>query len=290
VASVTSPDFPLKPLFMQSLAGEDPINYAAYEFRHLVNAMWATPGVIGQASFQVTQADQLGWNIRVGGGQATSGGYYIYLGSGITISLAGLNTNPAATRTHKVFLTVQDKSNSGTGTRYAANVVVAEDTGSGAPTPEATVSILLATVRISPGQSQILNSHINANPRRASDAAVPYDLDSNGRLVSTIASAHTVINASPLRLRYGNGRVWISGTARLKSGAAFTALSYDLWRMPDWAWPTNDKRLLASTTDSSMVCRLYVSAADGMVTATLSSGKTNDPQYLHLDGLSYEIE
>lgn len=290
MATYTSPDFPLKPLFMQTLAGDTPINYAAYEFRHLVNAIWLTPGIIGQTSFALTQADQLGWNIRVGGGSATSGGYYIYLGAGFTLSLAGFNTNPAATRTHKVFLVVQDKSNSGTGSGYSANVVVTEDTGAGAPTPDATVSILLGTVRISPGQSNILNSHISANPRRASDASIPYDLAANDRLVSTIGSADTVINASPLRLRYGNGRVWISGSARLKSGNAFTATSYDLWRMPDWAWPFNDKRMLAATTDSSMLCRLYVSSADGMVTATLSSAKTDNPQYLHLDGLSYEIE
>jgi hypothetical protein len=48
--------------------------------------------------------------------------------------------------------------------------------------------------------------------------------------------------------------------------------------------------MLAATTDSSMICRIYVSSADGMVTATLSSAKTDNPQYLHLDGLSYEIE
>lgn len=288
MATVTSPDFPLKPLYMQSLTGEDAINYAAYEFRHLVGGMWQTPGVIGWTGFQVTQADALGWNIRVGGGEAVSGGYFIYLGTGITISLAALNTNPSATRTHKVFLVVQDKANGGATSGYSANVIVAEDTGTGAATPAATVSILLATVKISPGQSNILNTHISANPRRASDAALPYLLAANDRLVSTIGSADTVINASPARIRYGNGRVTLHGALRLKTGNPFTAASYDLGRLPDWAWPNNDRRLIGASSAASTVFRLYISCTDGMLTATIPAD--DNPTYLYLDGISYEIE
>lgn len=285
MANVFTPFLASKPLYMQTVAGDAPINYSADEFRNMNQVIWYSPGICTPTSFLVEQADTAGWRIKVRAGYAATQGYFIVSGSDITIDVSSLNTNPAATRTHRVYLLLHDKS-LGLSAAYGARLAVAEDTGAGADLPPSNASILLATFTISPGQSSIQNSHITAKPRNASQAGPFHEMQDFFRSGGGFSSAHTVIPASPARFRVGAGRVQLSGAIKQNSGSAFLSSSYDLGTLPLIAQPRYDQHLVAPSSAANP-WRLYI-AKDGSFTATINSG--DNPLYLYLDGITYEID
>lgn len=286
MATIYSAEFGVKPLFMQALAGDPVINYSAAEFRNLIEAIFYTPGVITPTSFLVEQADSVGWAVKVRAGYAATQGYLVTNGADVTVNVSGLNTNPAGTRTHRVYLLVHDKVLTG-GSLYAARIAVAEDTGSGATLPDSTASILLGTFTISPGQSNIQNSHITAQPRHASQAGSFVEL--TPYFNAGFSSMHlTVDTKAPARFRFGSGRVQFSGGIKQNSGSPFLSTSYNLGQLPLIARPKYDQHLVAPNT-GTYPWRLYV-AKDGTFTATIPGTESNNPQYLYLDGIVYEID
>lgn len=283
MANVFSNPLSIVPLFMQTPPGVPEINYSAANFRSLIEVLFYSPGVCTPTSFAVTQADTAGWAIKVAPGYAATEGYFITSGGAITVNLTGMNTNPASTRTHRVYLLVQDSLNNGSG--FYAQIAVGEDTGAGATLPPCTASLQLATFTISPGQSNIQNSHITARPRRASDAGGFVPLADY--LVSTFASANTVLESvAPARLHYGSGRIHLSGALRRANGTAFTANSYTLGTLPMMATPKYDQHLISASSGNNP-WRLFI-GRDGGFGATINTG--DDPAYLYLDGLEYEID
>lgn len=283
MATIYSADLSAKPLYMQALAGDTVINYTAAEFRNLNEAVFYTPGVITPTSFLVEQADVVGWAIKVRPGYACTQGYFVSSGADITVNVSQLNTNPAGTRTHRVYLLVQDKVLNGTG--YNAKIVVSEDTGSGATLPESTASILLATFTISPGQSNIQNSHITWRPRHASQSGTFVNV---ADYMTGYKSADTGYATGPAQFRFGSGRIHMRGGIMQNSGSPFLKNSYTLGILPLIARPKYDVRVSAATS-SSYPWRLYI-APDGTFTATLSPATGDEPQYLFLDGVTYEID
>lgn len=290
MALIPTPPFADVPLFMQAVAGDPEIDYSAADFGRLLQSVWQSPGVIGSTSFHVQQADTPGWAIKILPGRLTTGRYHINLDAAITIDVSALNTNPVATRFHRVYLAVSDKTAGDT--EYSARIKVAEDFGAGANPPVNASVFLLATFTISPGQSNIQNSHIAASPRNASDAEDFVQLDNGGYLTGPVVDASDLLNSAPARARYGNGRVQLSGAVRLGSNARFTGnpnlatLPYNL-RPYYTVWCAAACSDDTGTGSGSLYYRLQV-APSGVMTAALPTGVT--PLYLMLDGISYEVD
>jgi hypothetical protein len=290
VALIPTPPFADIPLFMQAVAGDPEIDYSAADFGRILQSVWRTPGVIGSTDFHVQQADTPGWAIKILPGRAMIGRYLVTLDTAITIDVSALNTSPAATRFHRVYLAVSDKVSGDT--EYSARIKVAEDFGAGANPPVNASVFLLATFTISPGQSNIQNAQIAAVPGNASYAEDLINLFTAGYLASGVVSAYVDIN-SPPRARYGMGRVQLSGGVMQSGGARFTAASTVIGTLPYNLRPYYTVWCPAACSDDlgtgsgSLYYRLNI-APSGVMTADLPTGVT--PKYLMLDGISYEVD
>lgn len=296
MATIPSPPFTVTPLFMQALAGDPVINYSADDFSVLTTSIWPSPGVITATSFQVQQADNVGWAIKILAGRAVVGDYLVAQDTAITMDVSALNTTPVGTRTHRVFLVVDDKVQGGTD--YNARIKVVEDFGSGASAPAGAAVLLLAAFTISPGQSNIQNANISAKPRNASAAGAFTELYSGMHIESTgyngVLDASGDINTAPARVRYGNGRVQFSGAVKNSNAATFpAAVQIKLGTLPRYLWPQYVVYMTGACSDStgsatgSFTWRLTIDRAGNMIGNT-PTGTT--PQYLMFDGISYEID
>lgn len=293
MATIPGPHFTAVPLFMQSLVGEDPINYSAADFgSQLLQAIWPSSGVITPTAFHVEQADTVGWAIKVRTGRAIVGRYLVTSDTTYTIDVSALNTSPVGTRTHRVFLVVQDKLEGGDG--YYAHVKVVEDFGSSAAVPEAAAVLLLAAFTISPGQTGITDANISAKPRNASDAGEPLDIKASGALNNQVNANHAdgsganVAGIGPARARYGNGRVQLSGGIwrAVTPAASFVVGATTIGTLPYYLRPLYDVWLTLASSHFKP-WRLHIEP-DGTMTAHIPDDSA--PLYLYFDGASYEID
>ncbi len=165
-------------LFQSAAEGDTEIEYSAVQFRALPGALFYGQGVARYGELRMEQrAAGANWSVDILAGRALVGGptgydmYVVVLAETLNVPLTGLNTEPAAERTHRVFVAVADELVSGTG--YGASIVVTEDTGSGAGEPDAVAFIELGTITIAPGQSSILDAHLDYAPEVVEAAGRP---------------------------------------------------------------------------------------------------------------------
>lgn len=292
-----------KPLFLQAVAPDDPIEYSAADMRLLAGAIWPRTGIITNDAFNVTQrANAAGWAIDVAPGMAVlgdSGGgtadrYLVAQQQTVTIDLIGnsapmtdINTGPSALRTHRVWLAVYDRTKSGT--LYEGRIIVTEDTGAGAPTPGAADGnpshvLQIASFGIAPGQVNITNNHVVNSVRHASF----------GSSHNTIPISDNIVvgpPGTPRVIRSGTGARLQGGFKRL-SGNNFTAgASYILGRLTEPYRPIMNRYLVApaghAANVSAFTYRLTVTT-DGNLEADIPDGYT--PNWLGLDGCTYELD
>lgn len=291
MATVTSEAFTAVPLFMQAASGDPAINYSAADFGRLVQATWQSVGVLTATSFKVEQADVVGWSVKIRPGYAVLGSYLVYQPTAITVSVSAFNTAPSATRTHRVYLVVNDKLAGGS--EYAAHIVVVEDTGAGATAPTAAGVLLLAAFTISPGQSNIQQGQISAKPRNASDAGDFLTLADNGYLAGGVLDATAAIGTAPARARFGSGRIQLSGALRRTGTTTFAAGPVIVATLPSFMRPLYTVYCAAACSDTagdgtgSLYYRMQVDTA-GVMTANIPTGSS--PQYLMLDGIVFEAD
>lgn len=296
MATIPSAPFTVTPLFMQAVAGDPVINYSAQDFTRLSTSIWRSPGVITPTSFRVEQADTVGWAVKIRPGRALVGDYLVYQDTAITIDMSVMNTSPTGTRYHRAYLVIDDKVQGGA--EYSCRIKVVEDFGSGATPPAGVAILLLATIAISPGQSNIQNINIAAKPRHASHASAYAELYTDVHIETTgyngVVDASGDLNTAPPRARYGDGRGWLSGALKRANSAVFTGgTAYTLGALPDYLAPNYVQYLSAASnvstgsTTGGYSWRLTI-ARDGTMTATIPD--TTSPTYLMLDGISYDID
>lgn len=292
---------PTTPFFLQKKPGDGtPITYSAADFRRYTAALLRRTGVLGANDFIVAQATNVGFKIKVNSGFAHVGGtgldYLVHLPSDVEIDVTNFNLNPSGLRTHKVWVTVNDALYGGS-TEYTGNVVVTEDIGSGAPTPTAAANIYIASFTITGGQANILNSHIRNSVRRYGGSAGEYTLLN---LASGYKDAFDQVGCAPVRAIYtGGGFVRLGGAVWRDGGTPFTGGNdYKVMTLPGNYRPNNYTRYQAatcsiyyqhstSTGTGSYSCRLRIDP-DGSVTVTVPS--INNPQFVHLDGVTYDLD
>ncbi|MDP8971154.1 MAG: hypothetical protein M3N52_11810 [Actinomycetota bacterium] len=293
---------PVKPLFLQAVGSDTPIEYPADVLRHLVGAVWREAGVLRTSHFAVTQrAAGADWSVDITSGYAVVGGgvgnqRYLVYGAGTTnMPLTTFNTAPTATRTHKAWLVLYDKAVSGA--LYEAQFVITEDTGSGAPTPPNSPSYYfqLGTITIAPAQSNISSAHIGDTRPLASLNLSSHLQLGHLRQVDNLTLETGILNGSgthggetPKVTLYGH-TVALRGTIMRSSDLAFQAGStYTLCNLPAAYRPAAIRRMLgagASAATSSYDWRCQVEPS-GIVYAYINNAYS--PTYLSLDGIYFE--
>lgn len=166
-----------RPLFMQAASGDTALEYSALDARDVFHALVATEGVL--SGMRVSQrAAGANMSVDVASGVAfVTGDDVTDQGKYLCRSTAVENlTVPAApgsgTRTHRVVARIKDKLHNGAWTTYEWTLELLADTGSGTPaTPASAIS--LATVAVSAGQANVLDSHITNAPDAARLSTVP---------------------------------------------------------------------------------------------------------------------
>lgn len=158
--------------WIQVAAGETEIEYFGPQLRAMNGLIWSSQGVTGPDQCKITQAaDPIAnpWTIAIGWGGAVvneSGGQarrYVTRVPDMEVNCSTLNTAPTAARTHSVWVAVFDTTG-----RHGAEIVVTEDTGSGAPNPSGAAGyVKLGTLTIKPGQTSIANADIVNLPETA---------------------------------------------------------------------------------------------------------------------------
>lgn len=294
MATVVSSTLAYKPFFLQKDVGaSDPIYYSASDFRRMLTGLFPRTGILGSSHFLITQADNVGMAIKVNAGYAVVGRYLVHSAETQTIDLSGFSGSPAATRTHKVFLSVYDALTAGSD--YAAKVEVVEDTGAGANPPGNAANYLqLGTLSVGPNQGNIQNKNIANTVRHGGNAGEYVMLD--GYLDALFTTAGTDTDGADFRALYTNGFVRLSGAIKRADGKAFAnGANYNIGVMHSNLRP-------ARTVFLSGACSVYDSPSDntgsyhwrlainkdGLMTAFLPTG--TGPRYLNFDGMSYDLD
>lgn len=289
MAVVVSSTLADEPFFLQKDVGAaDPIYYSAADFRRFFTGIMPRTGILGSAHFLVTQADNVSMKVKVNSGYAVVGRYLVHSPNDESIELGSPFTgDPPDARTHKVYLTVYNELEQGTG--FAAKIEVVMDEGSGANPPAGAANYLqLATVTVAPGQGNIQNQHINNTVRHGGNAAEYTYLDPY--LATGISVSGTGIEPRAL---YTNGFVRLSGSIKRSNGDPFAAGDDTIiGTMHSNLRPSRGVVLIGATSISTgsasgYAWRLTI-GTDGTMTARLPNNQA--PDNLIFDGMSYDLD
>jgi hypothetical protein len=296
LATATFP-FTTVPFFMQAYAGDPDIYYTAADFRRFFLAVKRRPGILGSVDFAVQQDDVVGWSIKVSPGFAhvygTGNSYLVQLSTTASVSLAGFNTAPAATRTHKVFVAVYDKLISGS--LYQGQIVVTEDEGTGAPDPSGAVAFLpLATVTIAKSQSNIQNKDVKNIADHGGSSGAYYDLQSRGMINAGYESADSIVGSAPPRAIFHDGYVRLSGAIGRANGVLFEAgSSHDILSLISALRPRYNVHLHCGGNNGTLGAQLNINP-DGTVwlyiPAKIGTTSYTQPNWIYLDGCTYDLD
>lgn len=295
MATVTEP-FTTVPFFMQAYTGDPDILYSAADFRRFFLAIKRRPGVLGSVDFAVQQADVVGWGVKISPGFAhvygTGNSYLVQLTTVPTVSIASFNTAPDATRTHKVFIAVYDKTISGD--VYQGQIVITEDVGGGAPNPSGAVAyLLLADITVAKGQSNIQNKNIFNVADHGGSSGAYFDLATRG-MINTGYLDDPSPEAAPARAIYHDGYVRLSGAIGRSGGALFEAgSSHDILSLIEALRPKYNVHLTCGVNKGGYTAQLSISP-DG-TTWLYIPGKVGTTTYttadwIYLDGCTYDLD
>lgn len=290
-----------RPYYMQAADGDPEIPYSAQDFRNLVTAIWPRSGRMYPGGFLVAQSGTVGMAVSVAPGRANVSGYLVVMDAAKTIDLTTFATNPASTRTHKVWLCVFDKLVAGT--EYNAKIIVTEDTnGTGAAPPTGYAAILqLATISMSSGQTTILNAQISNIINIAwTGATVGGAIAIN----AAYADASGVYDTMPVAAIHRGGRIYLSGALKRASGtgpmsgttvdpigsggagSSGPTVNMAIGTMTSVFRPKHLVDLTGTTNEAPYTWRLQISSSGVMLGFIPAS---SDPTLCWFDGMSYEI-
>lgn len=285
-------DLPLQPMMLEAVVGDDAIVYNASDIRLMLGALYPRPGTIGLADalWLYPRAAGANWSIDVQAGQAVIAAntnayaperYLVTLAARTNLSLVGFDTAPTLTRTHKVWIAVDDKSTSGT--TYKGRIIVTEDTGTGAPNPVTSFYTQIGTVTFAPGQSAITASNLNTIILRATHATYEYEvLDYH-----TGYEGGNGVGGQELRLSLDGNTVRFQGCVKRESGHMDVGTVYTVAKVPIGYRP-DVQRLGVAASHAPNIARVAINT-DGDIEIHPYSANVTDMDYVSLDGVTYEI-
>lgn len=288
------------PLYMENVTGNaiGDIKYSAADFRTFTTGLNPHSGVLGPTSFMVSQADNVGYAIKVAPGFALVGNYFVRMGSPITMALPFV-TNPSTTCVHRVYLIIHDEAYFANGTGYEARIVASESIGGADvfPPTDAAVALELATITYAPNQPNVQNKDIGWTADHA--GGFGYDLSMTPTLNSAFMVYTDQFFQTALRARYYSPNiVRLAGSIVRRDNGTFGRYQ-DLGRMPVGWWPTAPRRILASTGPTYPI-NTEIDNPTGPLVWEFFIGETgyysgnlppnNTPKMLHFDGITYELD
>lgn len=283
MANIVSTTIDGQPFFLQKETGEaNPIYYSARDMRKAIAGIITRPGALTLGAFSVAQSANVGMSIKVNSGYYMVGDYLCYLPTDQTIDLSGFASNPPATRTHRVYLSVYDALMGGT--QYAHKIDVVEDQGSGAGVPNLASSFTqVATISVAKGQSNIQNAQITDTRARGGMQSDYFFL--YGSLDSAYDAAGADIGTSNFRAQLANGSVRLAGSIKKTNGADFAAGTYQIGTLTSNLQPPRNRFLIGATEGTTQTWRLQI-RPDGTMTANVGTST----KYLMFDGMQYELD
>lgn len=283
----------VKPFFLQAVPGDPAVEYTATDMRLMLGAMFPRNGVVG-TGLRVSQraTGGAGWAVDVAPGWHLAGNstdperYLVRNPTVQTLTLTGFVTNPAATRTHRVWINVYDKS--AIGSEYAAKLMITEDTGSGAPVPtdNQLFAMELATFSIAPAQANVTDANITNVVRHAGQGT----LDLTIPLQSGVAGPQgTIVGGTP-RYSLQGSTVTLSGVITRATGDFLSGSVYTVATLPVGFRPKTN-RYCAAVGESAVPLRITINPA-GQIALSSMSSTFLPPAYSHvsLDGISFELD
>lgn len=275
---------PINPLPLQDAS----VSYGGYDLRLLLGAMYNRPGRLGLGDGLTLLPRLAGanWSVDVQAGQAVVSGtantyaperYLVSLAARTNISLAAFNTAPAATRTHGVYLVVDDANY--TGATFAGRIVVVEDTtGSGTTAPAGSFVLQLGTVTIGTGQANIAAANLATTMPRA------------GRNTPSAAPSYYTgfgTGAQVCGYSLDGNTVRLQGTVQRTSGNFASATSYTVANLPVGYRPTATRIGLGTSGAAANLVRILITTGGDIQITPFTAG--GDAAYVALDGFSFEI-
>lgn len=292
------------PLAIQVLSGDTPVSYGGQDLRFLIGAMYNRTGRIGLPDSLTLIPNPAGanWSVSVMPGQAVIAGTFgngtytperylvsVPYSSGTTpinLPLTGFNTAPVATRTHAVYVVVNDASQTGVGVGYGANLVVSEDVGAGAPVPAGSFTHRVGTITIAPAQSNIAATHLATTMQRGARAtpitAVTY---ATGFITTTTSVAGAAGMGQALSYSLDGNTVRLQGAVSRSSGAVFSpGTDYTVTTLPAAVRP-KFTRFMAGATAGPDGFRVKVYTTGELEISPMDT----DFLFAPLDGVTFEI-
>lgn len=281
---------PINPMPLQDAS----VSYGGYDLRLMLGAMYNRSGRIGwgDSLYLLPRAAGANWSIDVQAGQAIITGatagtnlytpekYLFSLAARTNISLAAFNTAPAATRTHGVYLIVDDANYSGAA--FTGRIVVVEDTtGSGTTAPAGSFAVQLGTVTIGTGQANIAAVNLATLLVRGS-RATPITAVTYASGYATYSSGTPF--GQPLSYSLDGNTMRLQGTAYriagdMAAGTVYTMATLPVGYRPAWA------RQVAGVTVGPHLLRCTIqTSGDIQVTPVADSFA-----YACFDGVSFEL-
>jgi len=295
VATVTS-NLTTTPLALEAVTPDTPIQYHATDLRQLIGAVFPRYGRLGPGDALMLYPNQAGanWSVDVQAGWAifatpsnptyAAERYLITVPTRTNLSLTTFNLNPAATRTHKVYLVLYDKAIAGSG--YSAALMVTEDTGSGAPAPTAGTYAnyaQLGTVTITTGQSNIGSTNVATTLGRAAMANGPFTVTYLNSMVGGDGAGGPGLQYSLI----GNTVRFQGNVKPAASGAYAAGGVYVVANVPVGYRPTATRVMLGASSGPTLA-RILVGTT-GDISVTPFASNASNMSYVSFDGVSYEI-
>jgi hypothetical protein len=292
--ATTEIDIPDYPFFLQANpASTNPIYYSAADFRAYTTAFQRRIGILGGGHFGVTQADNVGFKVKVKAGYANAGGYIVHLPTDTEIPMPW--AKPASgSITHKIYIAVYDEYVAGA-VNKAKLVAVQGTGGSGSPPPAgAATTLLLATIDVSASSPNIQAKDITNVAQHGGTPGDYFDLSTNPFLMFGYSPAGSTGGTNNPRAIYNNGFVHLSGRLRQSNSNPFPAdTEIYFMNLPSQFIPKYNRYLTGVCSANSgaagqgMTFRLTI-PTDGHCTARIPTGYA--PVYLTLDGIIYDLD
>lgn len=283
---------PYQPLYQQAAGADPEIAYDAADFRTLIGAMWDTQGPIKRAHFAISERGAgANWSIDIAAGLCVIDAansqekYLTRLAATVNVPITGINTAPAAPRTHKVYAVIYDKFIAGT--LYNVSIFIGEDTGSGAPVPTSNPIgyVELGTFTISPAQVSIQNVHITNH-------LITAGLDPDWTTL-TLFGGFTASNPSmPPAWRRVGKRIELRGL--IQKSVPPIVQAQNLLTLPTAARPTQPYRipcaLNLSGSGAPRIGFLYIPISGTIAVHYTPASSGSDPAFVSLDGAVFDID
>lgn len=299
MATVTA-TLPAKPLFFQAASGDTAISYDAQALRSLAGAIWPRTGALSNDAFSISQrAAGSNFSVDIAPGYAILGDttsnatpdrYVVYSTATINVPLTGFVSAPAALRTHKVFLVVFDKQKTGLGALYDGQIIITEDTGSGAPDPTTTGIahyIQLGSFTVAAGATVVANAAISNTIRHAGFGPSYTNISISANISDGTA---TTSMGTPRVIRTGTA-VRMTGSFVRTSGNPFDAnVLYILGNVPTAYRPNSERHMVgpcATNGPGHSTYRLVIRTT-GNVEALMPDDFS--PTWVGIDGCTYELD